>query len=567
MIKRGYKNKNLFSSLAIFFIFGIFLFGSNVMAQVDLDPDLATTFGLVEESLTDIIIKFVNILLGFLGIIAVSMMIYGGFIWMTSQGAPDKIDKAKKILINTTIGLIIILLSFAIVQFVNRTINGTTGPTVPRERDDGSGALGGGIIESVYPAPGSKGNARNTGIVVTFKQAMNPATIIADSNGNGTLGDWIDGGVIGVMESGEYDTIATTAGSLNVKIAESGNIVLGPWVTEVFASKTADDMTYVFKPVAPIGSASANMWYSTYLTKDILKASDGTSALGIAGFTWSYEISTFLDITPPKINSVIPVASGTYDRNIVIQMQFSEAINPISVLNTNVVVSDGVGVVTGNLYISNGYRTVEFLGTPCGTNSCNETIYCLPALETITTDILAADCGTTCPETLVLPFDGIVDMASNSFDGNGDGVAGGPSVDNYSWNFNTTNNINLTPPNIISISPDVADTGTSLSKPVEVLFSNIMMSSSLKSSNLKIKSPLTGFWITSANISATQTVAYMNHYRFTTKTDYKSEATSGVKNIYQNCFFPSARTGAPACAASAVNPYCCENIPSATPCL
>ena len=563
--------KNKYWLLLPVFIIGMFFVSLPVLAQVSVDGNLGATFGLTTRGLFQMVISFVNALLGFLGVIAVSIIIYGGYIWMTSGGVPERVNKAKKILINAAIGLGIILISFALVQFISSKIGGGAGvPVGPGGGGGGGGALGGGIIESVYPVPGARNIARNTSIVVTFKEVMDPATVINDVHGDGIYGNWIDNNPNnGQLDPGEYDTLAGGIDP-NVKIALQGQAISGPWLIndEVYASKTADDMTFVFKPVSPLGDSSADTWYSTFLTSAIQKI-DGTSALGVAGYTWSFEIGTFLDITPPRVISARPVENGTYDRNIVIQMVFSEAINPLSVNTSNIVVDGNPTTpVPGTLTIANQYRTVEFLGSPCGTNSCNETIYCLPGGEPLSVTILAADCGANCPETLAMPFDGIVDMANNSLDGDGDRTATGPfppTPDNYSWSFSTTNNINLTPPTILSVTPLTGDTGVSLSDEIEILFSNVMMHTSLTTSNVKIITPAVGYWIGANNeggVPATQTRAKIFHSKFSTATDHTSEVTSGVKNEYQNCFYPSSNTGS-GCAGS---PYCCEDFPSATPC-
>lgn len=62
--------------------------------------------------------RIIRVALGFLGILALAIVLYGGFVWMTSAGNPEKIDKAKKILTNGLIGLIIIIFAFGITQFV-----------------------------------------------------------------------------------------------------------------------------------------------------------------------------------------------------------------------------------------------------------------------------------------------------------------------------------------------------------------------------------------------------------------------------------------------------------------
>ncbi len=61
---------------------------------------------------------FIMIALSFLGIIAVIVVIYAGFQWMTSGGNQEKVASSKKMLIAGLIGLLIILLSLAITRWL-----------------------------------------------------------------------------------------------------------------------------------------------------------------------------------------------------------------------------------------------------------------------------------------------------------------------------------------------------------------------------------------------------------------------------------------------------------------
>jgi len=71
--------------------------------------------------------KLINQALQVLGIIIVIMMVYGGFLWMTAGGNSDQVDKAKKIIINATIGLIITMAAYSISYFVvNAIVTATT---------------------------------------------------------------------------------------------------------------------------------------------------------------------------------------------------------------------------------------------------------------------------------------------------------------------------------------------------------------------------------------------------------------------------------------------------------
>ncbi len=59
-----------------------------------------------------------NYFLGFLGFIATVMIIYGGVLYVTSAGNEDNAGKAKTILMHAAIGIILILVSFALVNTI-----------------------------------------------------------------------------------------------------------------------------------------------------------------------------------------------------------------------------------------------------------------------------------------------------------------------------------------------------------------------------------------------------------------------------------------------------------------
>jgi len=81
--------------------------------------------------LKDFIIKIVNFALGFLGMIAVIVVIYGGFLYVTAGGEDEKTQTGKKSITYATIGILIILGSYA---FVNTIIGGAGGGTDSQNR-------------------------------------------------------------------------------------------------------------------------------------------------------------------------------------------------------------------------------------------------------------------------------------------------------------------------------------------------------------------------------------------------------------------------------------------------
>ena len=82
--------------------------------------------------------KIINVVLGVLGVVAVAVVIYGGFLFLTAQGDPGKIKKGKDSITWGIIGLIIALLSWSIINFVLSSTmsapaaqNSTTTTTAP----------------------------------------------------------------------------------------------------------------------------------------------------------------------------------------------------------------------------------------------------------------------------------------------------------------------------------------------------------------------------------------------------------------------------------------------------
>ena len=117
------KNK-LFKNIAIIAVF-VFLFSAMavtpLMAQPDLGFDYANNLDLQTATQDDprqMAVDVVKYLMTFLGIIAVVVILLGGFKWMTAAGNEDKVAEAKKLIIAGVIGLIIVLCAYAIVNFV-----------------------------------------------------------------------------------------------------------------------------------------------------------------------------------------------------------------------------------------------------------------------------------------------------------------------------------------------------------------------------------------------------------------------------------------------------------------
>ncbi len=65
-----------------------------------------------------------NFIFGVMGIVAVIVIILGGFNFMTSTGDPGKVKKGKDTILWGVVGLLVVLFSFAIVNFILNAISG-----------------------------------------------------------------------------------------------------------------------------------------------------------------------------------------------------------------------------------------------------------------------------------------------------------------------------------------------------------------------------------------------------------------------------------------------------------
>ncbi|HCC23484.1 TPA: hypothetical protein DF272_04915 [Candidatus Falkowbacteria bacterium] len=139
------KNKIVGLLILILVIAGGFLFLTElVQAQAPLDTGLEEVggqTGLGNEDPRIIIARVLRIFLGFLGVVALAIVLYGGFLYMTSGGAETAVEKAKKWIINGMIGLAIIISAFSITSFVINRLGDATGAT--NSTEDGTGGTGG----------------------------------------------------------------------------------------------------------------------------------------------------------------------------------------------------------------------------------------------------------------------------------------------------------------------------------------------------------------------------------------------------------------------------------------
>lgn len=80
----------------------------------------------ISNSSTDLsgsVASILNFVLSFVGVIFLILLIYGGFLWMTSTGNQESITKARNIVISAIIGLVIVLSAYTITRYIGTTFS------------------------------------------------------------------------------------------------------------------------------------------------------------------------------------------------------------------------------------------------------------------------------------------------------------------------------------------------------------------------------------------------------------------------------------------------------------
>lgn len=100
---------------------------SPVMAQVNTN---ITISGYGTNDPEEIVINLINWVLGILALIAVVLILFGGFKWMTAAGNPSKVEEAQKLLIAAIIGMVIVMAAWGISLYAVSVLADVTNASV-----------------------------------------------------------------------------------------------------------------------------------------------------------------------------------------------------------------------------------------------------------------------------------------------------------------------------------------------------------------------------------------------------------------------------------------------------
>jgi hypothetical protein len=516
--------------LAVFLLAPLIVNAQNTLGSADENlTAVAKEAGLEKEDPRIVVARLIKRFLEVIGAIALIIVLYGGYTYMTAAGDPEKVNKAQAILKNGVIGLIIIFASYSITVFVFNMLQGKE--TAPPGLTVGGGQLTGSpygltkgafgtVIQSQFPLPEQTGVPRNTMILVTFKMPFDLASLIDVKNNSACPKDEKSQSIknCGAINQAAFrvykcaDMIKEQypndkdANCFNREIKDIGG---ADKLVSGYGIVTEDSRTIIFNPYGDskeqhLGNEFEDVPYIVYLTKEIKLKDNPTKTIFTSTFPdhkWRFTTSTILDLTPPKISSVVPAnvpypvkcpgagcsdvdSEGKIYLNQMVYIHFNEPVIPplVQTQDCSTADSDNEAQLVNSTKVKdscltmhvpgkwkvgiNGYKTIQFISsTPCEgveKNSCGKPVYCLPAKSTLVGKALAAQIigGVAILGT------GLMDMGANSLDGDADGNAEGPGdinaspdnqaamLDNYFWDFPTGTALDLTPPWLVSLEPN-----------------------------------------------------------------------------------------------------------------
>ena len=126
--------KILLRLFSFVFIFSFLVAPSTVLAVTEDEllwggkkSTVMANSGLGNQDPRAVISNVIRTILGFLGIIAVVIILMGGFKWMTAGGNEETVTQARGNIKNAIIGLVVVFLSFVIVNFTVNQLTDATG--------------------------------------------------------------------------------------------------------------------------------------------------------------------------------------------------------------------------------------------------------------------------------------------------------------------------------------------------------------------------------------------------------------------------------------------------------
>jgi hypothetical protein len=79
-----------------------------------------------QNTFAGLLVYVINLVVAIVGIISVAFIIYGGVQYITSRGDEEQATTGKRTLVNAIIGLVLVTLSYTLVQVIVNALNNKT---------------------------------------------------------------------------------------------------------------------------------------------------------------------------------------------------------------------------------------------------------------------------------------------------------------------------------------------------------------------------------------------------------------------------------------------------------
>lgn len=127
------SNKNLVLKILTICLLAIFL-SPQITYSGETAKDLVTgglqttaNTGGIDTSKTDlptILGQIINYFLVLVGVIFLTVVLIGGYLWLTAGGNEEKVGKAKKLITNGINGMVVVFLAYALVFVIVSSLKG-----------------------------------------------------------------------------------------------------------------------------------------------------------------------------------------------------------------------------------------------------------------------------------------------------------------------------------------------------------------------------------------------------------------------------------------------------------
>ncbi|MAG29205.1 hypothetical protein CL632_03650, partial [bacterium] len=339
---------------------GFLFFASPAFAQADPIAEefgLNTSFQQVgvagSSDIKGIIANIINITLGFLGIVAVIIILYAGYMWMTAGGNEEKVSKAKLILRNAIIGLVIILASWGIAAFIMSKLGDATGvgggigancssdfpdSCIPDNSFCASGLECSALCtcqlphEEITPEPfkikyfqtaheGPAGPYDDVYLCSQVDSVFNEML-----NQESVIDAWLDGaGELKIVQISDADVPLDTPIVMTAHMASAGNVIgISPREGDNEWPSNGTFELYIPKTIKGV---------SKRFLDECLRAGSRCNDRGTY-FSWSFITTNKKDLVDPVLESAYPPSppepeDENVNRSFTFSLNFSEAINMI----------------------------------------------------------------------------------------------------------------------------------------------------------------------------------------------------------------------------------------------